>query len=263
MFRAYDAVTLAIVGPTLLGASLVDGRGSFRARLVCASMLAYTVYTSAFYVFGAQFNRLFLVHVIVFSGSIFALIVTLQRLDVADAATRFRERTPVRFLSAILGILAGSLGAMWILSSLRFALSGEVPVEASHLILPTPITHLGYVMDLAFLVPGYALAAILLWRRSGLGYVLATVLVISGALHQVSYMTALVFQAREGVPGARGFDPAEPFILAAYTCAAALLLFNVRRSVLRQNTGWGSVYFSDGADRSDAYVDSAQKGDTR
>jgi hypothetical protein len=228
MFRGYDLVTLAVVVPTLVVSSLLTARGSLRGQLFVASMFAYSAYAYALYVFGARFNDLFLVHVAVFSLSLFALIFVFIRLDAERIASTFRDRTPTRIVGGVLALLAVSLGAMWIISSVRFAVTGDVPQEASQLILPTEMTHLGYVLDLALLVPGYALAAVLLWRRAAWGYVLAVVLLISGTVHQLSYMAALLSQAMSDVPGATAFDPLEPVILAAYGIAAALLLGNMR-----------------------------------
>ena len=232
LLRGYDLVTLVVVVPVLAAALLGSRRGSQRAQLVWLSMLAYSVYNYAFYVFGSQFNDFFLVHVALFGLSIFALVLALANLDVTGIAGRFRQHTPVRWISAILLFLAVGLGAMWVVSSLRFAITGEPPTE-SRLVLPTAGTHLGYVLDLSLLVPGYALAAVLLWRRHAWGYVLATLLLTSGAVHQVSYMTALVFQANANLPGATSFDPGEPPIALGFLIAAALLLGNLRLATRR------------------------------
>jgi hypothetical protein len=49
------ALTLAVIGSM---------RGSLRAHLVWIGMLAYSIYDIAYYVFGARFNDLFLLHVV-------------------------------------------------------------------------------------------------------------------------------------------------------------------------------------------------------
>jgi hypothetical protein len=43
--------------------------------------------------------------------------------------------------------------------------------------------------------------------------------VVSGLLHQLSYLCALAFQAGAEVPGARAFDPFEPIIVIGYLVA--------------------------------------------
>jgi hypothetical protein len=49
--------------PILLVAMVLANRSSAQARLVWIGALAYTLYNFAFYVFGATFNDMFLVHV--------------------------------------------------------------------------------------------------------------------------------------------------------------------------------------------------------
>jgi hypothetical protein len=221
MLRGYDLITLVLAAPLLTVALLPSLRESPRAQLLWLSILSYAVYDYALYVFGTTFNAMLLVHVALFSLSVFTLVLALASLEVS-----FHARVPVRLISAVLLILGVALGAMWVFYSLRFTFTGQVPEEASRLVLPTASTHLGYVLDLSLLVPGYVLAAVLLWRRAAWGYLLATILLVSGALHQIAYMTALVCQAGAQIPGAPGFDPAEAPIAAAFLAAAALLLYD-------------------------------------
>jgi hypothetical protein len=157
-----------------------------------------------------------------------ALVLALRSLDVRSVVTRMRPRTPVRAVSAVLGLLAASLGGMWTWYALRFAVTGAAPQEGL-LLQPAPIGHLGYAMDLSTLVPGYATAAALLWRRRPWGYVLGAVLLVASAVIQVTYVLALAFQAAARIPGATAFDPQEPYIAAAITGAAAVLLGGLRR----------------------------------
>jgi hypothetical protein len=227
LLRAYDMVTLLVATPILLWALRSARRGSERGQLAWLGMLAYVAYTYAIYVFGTAFNALFLVHVVVLSLTGIALILILSSLDVDRFAERARTRTLMRLVSGVLAFLGLGLGGMWGYYSLRTALTGSRPVE-SLLVLPPSGVHLAYALDLALLVPGYLAAAVLLWRRQSWGYLLAGVFVTAGILQQVGYLTALVFQARAGVPGATAFDPQEPFIAAAFLAAAVVLFAGLR-----------------------------------
>src|SRR3712207_4774167 len=180
LFRS-DLGTLTLATPVLAGALAGARRGSPRAELLWAGMLAYVVYTYAYHVFGAAMNALFLVHVAVFVLAGVALGVLLAGLDARSIATWSRERTPARAVAAVLALLAGSLGAMWAYYSLRFAVTGAAPEEGLPL-QPPPIGHLGYAMDLTTLVPAWGTAAVLLWRRHPWGYVLGAVLLTSSAV---------------------------------------------------------------------------------
>jgi len=237
MLRGYDLVALVVAAPLLAITLLPRLHRSVRAQLLWTGTLGYAVYNYAIYVFGTGFDDVFLVHVALFSLSVFALGLALANLDVAGIARAFGRRTPVRLVSAILMLLAGGLGAMWVFYSVRFAVTGEFP-EESLLVLPAAGVHLGYVLDLALLVPASVLAAVLLWRRTGWGYLLASTLAVFNVLFQVNYIVALTFQAQAGVPGATMFDPLEPVVFTAYLAAAVLLLGNVRstRQLDQQST---------------------------
>ncbi|HEU4421403.1 MAG TPA: hypothetical protein VFR67_02555 [Pilimelia sp.] len=228
MLRGYDPVTLVVAVPALGLALLGVRRGSVAAQLVWVGMLAYAGYTYAIYVFGTAFNNLFLAHVAVFSGSVYALTLALSALDVAGIARRFNPRTPARWIAGLLALLALGLGGMWVFYSLRFAATGDAPVGSVLVETPT-IVHLGYALDLSLLVPAYALAAVLLWRRAAWGYVLAAAVLVSGTVHQVGYLVALPFQVDAGVAGASAFDPGEPPIAVAFLIATVVLLAGLRR----------------------------------
>lgn len=128
----------------------------------------------------------------------------------------------------MLGLLAAGLGGMWVYYSLRFAATGEVPA-GSALVESDVVVHVGIALDLALLVPAYALAAVLLWRGIAAGFVLASVVVVSRTMHQLSYMVALPFQAAADVPGAVAFDPMEPAIAVLFVVATAMLLWGAGR----------------------------------
>ena len=219
MFRGYDLVTLAVVVPTMVGVLLM--RRTLRRDAVWLATLAFAVYNYALYVFGASFNGV-LVHVGILLAAAVALGVGVSAVH-ADVRGASFPQMPRRRVAAVLLLLAVPLASMWVYYSLRFTFTGQLP-EESYLVLPDASVHLGYALDLALLIPAYAAAAVLLLRRSPWGIVLAPVLLVSGAVHQLSYMSALVFQSAADIPGSSAFDPSEPLILAAYAVAAALML---------------------------------------
>jgi hypothetical protein len=219
-FRGGDLVTLVVAAPTLVAALLLSRRGSRRAQLVWAGTLAYAVYNFAFSVFGTTFNDIFLLHVALFSLSLFALALTLANLDVAGIGAGVGRRTPARWISAFLLLVAAVLGGMWIFSSLRFAATGELPEG----IMPAAGVHLVYTLDLALVVPSLALAGVLLWRRTAWGWVLGAVLSVYGLIYQLNFMSASVFQANAHVAGAAAFDPLEVPLVAGFLVSAVLLL---------------------------------------
>lgn len=217
MLRGFDLVTLVVAVPLLVVSRLRAGGWS----LVRSGVFAYLAYGYLFAAVTGGMGTAFLLDVTVLSSSTFALILTLRDMTaVPPAALR---RPAVRVAAALLGLLALSLGAMWLVASLRAAASGEVPV-GSLLVESELAVRLGITLDLWLLVPLYAVAAVQLWRRRPWGHVLGLLAVVSGLLHQLSYQAAMVFQVRADVPEAQAFDPVEPLIVACYLVALLALL---------------------------------------
>ena len=222
MLRGFDVVTLLVIGPGQLLAVRSDRHGSTRGRLLTASLLASLGYTYAYYLLGAGFTDLMLLHAPLFTATLVALMLALRDLPVAGLTDRLAGGG-ARVVAGVLGLLAVSLGAMWVYACIAWAVDGTIPAGSS-LVETETIVHLGIVLDLTVLVPLYGAAAVLLWRRRAWGFVLATLALVAGTLHQVSYVVALLFQYAAEVPGSVLMDPVEPVILLLFVVATALLL---------------------------------------
>lgn len=232
MLRAYDALTV-LVAPALGVAAVWARRGSDRAHLVSAGLVAYLVYTYAYHLFGTGFNDLFLLHAAVVATGVVALVLQLTSLDVQAFTEEVRPRTRTRWAAVVLGLLAVALGGMWVYFAVHNAVTGEVPA-GSRLVETDMVVHLGMALDLVLLVPLYGAASLLLWRGSPWGYVLGAVAVIAGVLHQVGYLLAMPFQVAADVPGAVSYDAGEPIIVALYLLSGALLFGPVRARTTRE-----------------------------
>jgi hypothetical protein len=132
-FRGNDLAVLLVGMPTLTLAVIGSMRGSLRAHLVWIGMLAYSIYNLAYYVFGAQFNDLFLLHVAAFISSAFAFGLASVTLDVTSVGKRF-ARVPVRWISVLLLLPAAAIVVLYSVSAVRFAVTGQQPSD----VLPMP-----------------------------------------------------------------------------------------------------------------------------
>jgi hypothetical protein len=222
--RGGDLVTLVLVVPGLIAATLLARRGSVRARLIWGGLLGYGVYNFAFYVFGAAFNDLFLAHVVAFSASIFALIAWAAELDANAIAARFDTRTPRRAVSILLLAVAAVFATLWTTFSLTYAVNGRLTLGAATL----AGMHLVFALDLSLMAPSMAVGGIWLWRRRPWGYALATALCVFGAAYQANLAAAGVFQTNAGVAGAKLVDPIGVAVLLAFVVAGLAMLRRVR-----------------------------------
>jgi hypothetical protein len=221
--RGGDLITLVLVVPGLILATLLARRGSVRARLVWGGLLGYGVYNFAFYVFGAAFNDLFLAHVVALSASIFALIAWAIELDATSIASRFDARTPRRAVAVLLLMIAAVFATLWTTFSLTYAVTGHLSLGAATL----AGMHLVFALDLSLMAPSMAVGGVWLWRRRPWGYVAASALCVFGAAYQANLAAAGLFQANAGVEGVKVFDPLGAAVLVAFVVAAVAMLRRV------------------------------------
>ena len=224
--RGGDLVTLVLVAPLLIAALVWSKRGSHRAQVVWMGVLAYSLYDYAYYAFGASFNALFLLHIALFSLSVFALVCALANLQVSRIAARLRTERPARWVGGFLVIVGLLQGLLWVFVVVRNAFTGEVIQN-----IPVAGQHLVFALDLGLLVPSLIVAGVLLFRRAALGFLLGGAMAVMGAAYQLNLMVGGVFQANANVPGVKAFPPESLFLTATFLIASVVLLRGRGRAI--------------------------------
>jgi hypothetical protein len=223
-FRGNDLITLVGAAPALAIALITARRGSTRAQLIWMGMLAYMLYNYVFYLYGAAFNRFFLLYAALVPLSVAALIASVSNLDASSISQAFHPRTPIKWISGYMLVFGLLLGGMWIAMSLSFVASGQVPGPITQTGHPTGVV---FATDLALLVPGLLAGAALLWRRRPWGFVLAAIMLTKGSTYGPALLAMSAFSANAGA----GSDPfLLLWVVLTIGCliAAGLLLGNMR-----------------------------------
>jgi hypothetical protein len=212
-----DWVTIAVALP-LLAAGIVRTRaGSVRGLLLWLGTLAYAIYNSAFYLFGAALNAFFPFYAgtVIVAGV--ALILALSGIAPSGIARRFRAGTPSRLVGGYFAFLGLSLAAVWLGVWSAYVFAGR----------PTPVEPEAFkliaALDTVLMVPVLAIGGILLWRRNAWGYILSAIAGVQGSL----YLLVLVVNSVIAIAHGRADGPGELAVwggLAAMTAAATLLL---------------------------------------
>lgn len=182
-----DLISL-LAAPVLLAAMFWTIRGSRRAFVVWCAVLVYTIYYYAFYVFGYAYNVLYPLYLALLGLSVYSLIGLLAGVDLAAFAAGVDARMPVRTLAVILlvALLFVPLWGSMIVHDIR----AQQPRE----------TALVFVLDLCFLLPAITLAAVQVWRRRPLGYLLSGVLLIKAAVSGILLAVSTLWAAQLGMP---------------------------------------------------------------
>ena len=219
-----DAVTLLIAIPILIATLFYAARGSLKAQLIWMGVLEYMLYNYAFYLFGAVFNWFFLIYVALLGLSIFALIFGLVNLDVNRIRQQFRARTPVKWIGGYFLFVAVGLGAVYLMQSIGFIFTGQLPAIVTRSGHPTSIV---FASDLTLLVPWLVLGALWLMKRQAWGYVIAGMLSVKGPLYTLVLSVNTLLVMNIGLEGAAEL-PLWVTLTALGLIASGLLYGNMR-----------------------------------
>ncbi|WP_263793159.1 hypothetical protein [Salinibacter sp.] len=184
-----DLVTFVVATPLLGIALLGTWGGSRRALLVWMGLLAYSLYNSALYLFGAAFNSLFLVYAALCALSGAALIFGLLSIDARALHRQVQPDLPTPWISGFMMLVAVALGGVHAALALRYVATGRVPATLDAIGLHTDLIA---ALDLTMVVPVALLAGAWLWRGRPWGYVWATLWCVKGAACMLSLSAATV-----------------------------------------------------------------------
>ncbi len=241
-FRGQDMVTLLVAVPLLLVGLVWEMRGSPRGRVLWLGMLFYSMYAYLFYAVAAAFNQLFLLYVATFGLPLYALLLSVPRLDLTRLGNAMGGRVARVVAITYTGGVATGLGLLWVGISLSYLITDAVPqpiVDSGH---PTGVV---FAIDLVFIVPPMLLAALWLARGRTLGRLLAAILSVGGSLYTLTLAAASVEVARQRV--GEGFElPIWAGLTVLGAATVALLLAGIRRPD-RAHTSTGDLTARAGA----------------
>lgn len=198
MWKWNDIVTLFVAVPLLIISMIASRRGSKRARLIWIAMLNYMLYNYAFYLFGAAFNKLFLLYASLVTLSIFALIFGLINIEAKEIGQLFRRGKFYRWISAYMIFTALGLSVVYIIQSLDFAITGQIPEIVQKTGHPTSVV---FALDFSLLIPVFLLGAIWLWKGKAWGYVLASISMVKGTTYTLVLAVVSIFASQSESSG--------------------------------------------------------------
>jgi len=192
--QANDLVTLLLGLPLLAVSYWLARRGSLRGQIVLTGTLGFILYTYITMSFGAAYNRLFLVYVVLFSLSLFAFVLCMMSFDLKNLPAQFSEKLPRRWIAGLLLFAAAFLTLAWLGRVAATFAPGAIPA------LDNTTSMFIQAMDLGVIVPTCILSGILLLRRHPWGYLLASVGMLKFLTLGIAVSVMGINMARVGVP---------------------------------------------------------------
>jgi hypothetical protein len=227
-YKGQDVVVLLLGIPLLLVSIILYQRGSLVGHLLLTGTLGYFLYVYASMALGAAYNRLFLVYIVLFSGSLYTFIQVFSTVDHAAIASNIPAGLPTLGL-AIFMIIAGIVTLfVWGAPLVSALVTGGPPDR-----MDSYTTMVTFAIDLAIITPATILCAVLVLRGSPLGYIIAAPLLTLVVLLAPQIILSTIFQRSAGVPFTPGemIGPVAGFVLLG--SFAAWLLTTILKAIPR------------------------------
>jgi hypothetical protein len=210
----WDVVSLILAAPALLLAAIGIARGSLRSTLVGLGLLVYVLYQYAMYAMFWAIGPLYPLHLGLIILSVSALAILVTGLDPQRVSARVDDRFPRRAVTGLGVFMVVVLCGLWLPTIWRVVVEGQVQD-----LLNGGVTLVVPAFDLGFLVPLGAFTAITAWRRSPMGYVLATTVVVKAVAMATAIVAMLAVEW-----GTTGVAAVFPMALFGGTALAALAI---------------------------------------
>jgi hypothetical protein len=145
--------------------------------------------------FGAAYNNLFLVYIIIFAASLDGLILALLAFDLKSFPSHFGGGLPRKGIGIFLIVSGIILGLIWLmLSILPALLANTAPIEAYYY-----TTFTTGIIDIGIVAPALILSGVFIRRGTSFGYLLASTMLIFTCILGANLTAAGIIQVLNGV----------------------------------------------------------------
>jgi hypothetical protein len=183
----WDIFTLFVAVPVMLAAAGIVAGGSFRGRLFALGLFGYFFYQYLEYAMTWAFGPLFPLFILIFGASLVGLVWFGANVAGDGIADRFGEDFPGRPFAVVSILMAVLLVVMWT-GRIAAGLAGDLDTAGLH----GETTLVVQALDLGAVVPTALLISALAWRRTAIGYVLASVYVVTSIAMSAAIVAMLL-----------------------------------------------------------------------
>jgi hypothetical protein len=194
-FTAADVITLFLAIPVLVISFFLYRRGSVKGGLLLIGALSYFLYNYTSMGFGAAYNNMFLAYTLIFSASLFGLMLALLSFDLKTLPSHFGAGLPRNGIGIFLIVSGIILSLIWlVLSIVPALLVSRVPPEAYYY-----TTFTTGIIDIGMIAPALILAGVLIRRGAPFGYLLASTMLIFTCILGANLTVGGIVQVTKGV----------------------------------------------------------------
>jgi len=186
-----DIITLVVVVPILIICVIIWNRIS---KIISIGILGYSIYNYAYYLLGAELNKLFLLYVVIISLSIITLIYIVNTNN--EIISEFDKSIVGKnyIYPAIVFLFIGvGLGAVWIINWANYAFAGKALPQSSS------IFRLIASLDLVLMINPLIASGILLFKKKRQGICIGSIIGVQAFLYLIILcLNSVVISIKDG-----------------------------------------------------------------
>lgn len=195
IFIGSDATMLFLTVPLLVIALVVEIKNrTEKAKLFLNALLGMVLYYSASIVFGVTYNSLLLAYIVLFSTSLFALIISINQIDMDALRRLHRKPLPMKGISIFLIVTGLALFIAWMPDIIASLISAE-PLA----LIEVYTTEVTYILDIGIISPLMFICLYLLKKDDEFGRTLLSMLLMICLIMGVMLPVQTVYQMLAGI----------------------------------------------------------------
>jgi hypothetical protein len=190
-----DFTILFLVVPMMAIALIREiKRRTIKSKLFLTAVMATVLYYAASIAFGVTYNSLDLIYIVMFSSSLFALIILVKSINTVELRKMQKWIIPSRGLNVFLIISGVSLFVAWLPDIITSLMNGK-----SLTLIEIYTTEITYVLDMGIISPMIFICLFLLKKKDGLGDILLAIILKMCEIIGIMISVATLFQTFGGI----------------------------------------------------------------
>jgi hypothetical protein len=195
IFRGADFAIIFFAIPLLILALILDNkRKNVKARLLLLASISVFLYYATSIAFGITYNFLYLVYIALFSASLFGLIISINSVDLKLLKNSMADNLPFKGINIFLVFTGIALVVAWLPDIIGSLVNGT-----SLTLIEVYTTSVTYVLDMGIIAPAAFICLYLIKKRTGMGYVLLSILLTVCTVIGIMLPIQTVFQIQAGI----------------------------------------------------------------
>jgi hypothetical protein len=218
-----DIFNLFFIVPLFLVSVLVLRRKSVPAFYVFGGIVFYILYSFVIYCFGVHFNSMFLLYCVTLGLATYLFIIFLHVSGNLDVRSWYDDLTPKRTTGIYIIVVSLLFYVLWMKDIIPAIIKNDVPASVSDFnLLVNPV----HVIDISFVLPGLIISAVLLMKKSNLGYILGPISLVFIIILAIALAMMVIMMKVKGI--SEEASVIGIFVFLAFVSLIFLILFFMR-----------------------------------